>query len=106
MKTPHFRPIVATALAAIGKTLTLVAALALAAALPARAATYTRTYLFSGGQGCSQVEYTGYLYEQSAPSSISMERMTSPATSGRLQKRVSLSATVIRPSTPTRFSAR
>ena len=41
-KTPHFRPIVATALAAIG--------LALGPA-SARAATYTRTYLFSGGQG-------------------------------------------------------
>ena len=69
MKTPHFRPIVATALAAIG--------LALGPA-SARAATYTRTYLFSGGQGGSQVEYTGYLYEQSAPGT---HYASSPSTS-------------------------
>ena len=69
MKTPHFRPIVATALAAIG--------LALGPA-SARAATYTRTYLFSGGQGGSQVEYTGYLYGQSAPGT---HYASSPSTS-------------------------
>ena len=69
MKTPHFRPIVATALAAIG--------LALGPA-SAHAATYTRTYLFSGGQGGSQVEYTGYLYGQSAPGT---HYASSPSTS-------------------------
>ena len=68
MKTPHFRPIVATALAAIG--------LALGPA-SAHAATYTRTYLFSSRRGGTAAEFTGYLYEQSAPST---HYASSPAT--------------------------
>ena len=45
-------------------------------------------------------------WEPSTASSISMARATSPATSGRLQKRASTSATMIRHSALTKFSVR